>query len=56
MDDPCTDLTHIQWIIVSTTTIGIRMNKSRVFPGLRKAPVVEEDVSFFELMRAMKNE
>ena len=49
-DDARTDFAHIEWVVVASTSFCIRMDKCWVFPCLRKAPVVEEDISFFELI------
>jgi hypothetical protein len=44
-----TNLAHVQGIIVTTTAIGIGVDKGRIFPCLGEATIVEENVAFFEL-------
>jgi hypothetical protein len=48
-DDPGSDFAHIYRIIVTSATLSVRVNKGRILPSLRKAPIVEEDISLFEL-------
>ena len=48
-DDSCSNLADIERIVVSTASISIRVDESRIFPRLGKAPVVEEDITLLEL-------
>jgi hypothetical protein len=33
LDDPCPDFTNINWIIVSSASLSIRVNKGGIFPS-----------------------
>mmetsp|Transcript_10247 Transcript_10247/g.29204 ORF Transcript_10247/g.29204 Transcript_10247/m.29204 type:complete len:284 (-) Transcript_10247:223-1074(-) len=51
LDDTSTNLAHIQRIIITTATLGIRMDECRIFPCLWQASVIEENVTFLELTK-----
>ena len=50
-DDACTNFTHIQGVIVTTAAISVGVDEGRIFPGLREASIVEENISLLELFR-----
>jgi hypothetical protein len=49
LDDASTDFTNIKRVVVTTASIRIRVNEGRIFPSLRKASIVEENVALLEL-------
>jgi hypothetical protein len=49
LDDASTDFTNIKRVVVTTASIRIRVNEGRIFPSLRKASIVEENVALLKL-------
>lgn len=43
------NVTHINRVVISSTTIGIRVDEGRVFPSSREAAVIEENITFLKL-------
>ena len=49
LDNSCTNFANIQRIVVTSATLSIGVDKGGVLPCLGETPIVEKDVSFFEL-------
>jgi len=54
LDDTGADLANIERVIVATASLRIGVDEGWVFPGLREATVVEEDITLLELKRKLK--
>jgi hypothetical protein len=50
VDDTGTDFTNVERVVVTTASIGVRVDKGRILPSLRKASIVEENVALLELL------
>lgn len=54
---PCSDLHHVERVIVAAAAVRIGVNESRIFPCLRKAAVIEENIALLKLQRTnIKND
>ena len=56
LDNSGTDFANIQRIIVTSATLGIRVNEGRIFPSLGKTSIVEEDITFLELYQTRESQ
>jgi hypothetical protein len=53
-NDASTDFTNIKRVVVTTASIRIRVNEGRIFPSLREATIVEENIALLELWQESK--
>merc|ERR1719223_1457245 len=51
LNNASTNFTNVNWIVVPSATLSIRVDKGGIFPSLWKASVVEENISLFELTK-----
>jgi hypothetical protein len=49
IDDSCTNFANVDWVVVTSAAFRVWVDKGRILPGLRKASVVEKDVTLLEL-------
>lgn len=50
INDACTDLAHIERVVIAARSVRIWMDVGGILPCLGEATIVEEDVALLELM------
>jgi hypothetical protein len=53
-DNPGTNLAYVYRVVITSASFSIRVNKSRILPRLRKATIVEKDITLLELCESKR--